>query len=118
MGGRNPLPCSDGRDARKRLTRALRLTRIARKNQHLIPRSPVEAISEAAARSRSAIVVMGAISRTGFKRLLIGDTAEHLLDELNCDVLVVKPATFRSHVPDAGRPAHPKNLQAIPFGII
>ena len=106
------------RDARKRLTRALRLTRIARKNQHLIPRSPVEAISEAAARSRSAIVVMGAISRTGFKRLLIGDTAEHLLDELNCDVLVVKPATFRSNVPDAGRPAHPKNLQAIPFGII
>jgi universal stress protein E len=106
------------RDARKRLTRALRSTRIARKNQHLIPRSPVEAISEAATRSRSAIVVMGAISRTGFRRLMIGDTAEHLLDELNCDVLVVKPATFRSHVPDACRPAHPKNLQAIPFGII
>jgi universal stress protein E len=48
--------------------------------------------------TRSAIVVMGAISRSGLKRLLIGNTAERILDALRCDVLVVKPARFRSPV--------------------
>ncbi len=39
----------------------------------------------------SDIVVMGAISRTGIKRFLIGNTAERIIDDLSCDVLVVKP---------------------------
>jgi universal stress protein family protein len=40
------------------------------------------------------LVVMGAISRSGLKRLFIGNTAESLLDQLLCDVLIVKPAHF------------------------
>ncbi len=38
-----------------------------------------------------ALVVMGAISRSRLDRILIGNTAEKLLDELDCDVLIVKP---------------------------
>ena len=34
---------------------------------------------------------MGAVSRAGLKRIFIGSTAEHVLDSLHCDVLVVKP---------------------------
>jgi universal stress protein E len=34
---------------------------------------------------------MGAVSRTGLKRIFIGNTAEHVLDSLRCDVMVVKP---------------------------
>ena len=46
----------------------------------------------------SATSGLGAISRTGIKRLLIGNTAERVIDDLNCDVLVVKPQDFASHV--------------------
>jgi len=35
------------------------------------------------------------------KRLLIGNTAESILDELRCDVLVVKPGHFKNRVPRA-----------------
>jgi universal stress protein E len=46
---------------------------------------------------------MGAVSRSGLKRLVVGDTAERILDALPCDVLVVKPASFTSRVPARGR---------------
>ena len=46
---------------------------------------------------------MGAISRSGLKRLVIGDTAERILDALSCDVLVIKPAQFKSRVPARSR---------------
>ena len=37
-------------------------------------------------------LVMGAVSRSALKRLFIGNTAERVLDSVNCDVVVVKPA--------------------------
>jgi universal stress protein E len=46
---------------------------------------------------------MGAISRSGLKRLFIGNTAERILDDLTCDVLVVKPRGFVSKVSPASR---------------
>jgi hypothetical protein len=39
-------------------------------------------------------VVVGALSRSGVKGLIIGNTAESLIDDLLCDLLVVKPAQF------------------------
>jgi universal stress protein E len=60
---------------------------------------PAAAIEQAARRTRSDIVVMGAVSRSGLKRLIIGNTAERLLGELPCDLLIVKPASFASGVP-------------------
>lgn len=42
-------------------------------------------------RTQAGIVVAGAVSRSALKRLFIGNTAEHLLDRLSCDVLIVKP---------------------------
>ena len=46
---------------------------------------------------------MGAVSRSGLKRVFIGNTAEKILDELPCDVLVVKPARFQNRVRRASR---------------
>lgn len=40
------------------------------------------------------IVVMGAVSRSSLKRVLIGNTAERVLDRLPCDLLIVKPSGF------------------------
>jgi len=45
------------------------------------------------------LVVMGAVSRSALKRLFIGSTAEHAIDRLECDVLIVKPRDFRTRVP-------------------
>lgn len=36
-------------------------------------------------------MVMGAVSRSRLDRLLVGNTAERVMDNLECDVLVVKP---------------------------
>ena len=42
-------------------------------------------------RSKSAqLVVMGALSRWGLKRMVIGSTAERVMDHLPCDILIVK----------------------------
>jgi universal stress protein E len=41
---------------------------------------------------RADVVVIGAIARTGLRRLFIGSTAEQVLDRLSCDLMIVKPA--------------------------
>lgn len=51
-------------------------------------------------RTGARIVVMGAVSRSGLKRLFIGSTAEHLLDRLRCDIVIVKPRGFKTPVPE------------------
>jgi len=84
--------------ARKRLDQILKTVRLGRGNRHLIGRHPVNAIPELARKLHAGIVVMGAVSRTGLKRLLIGNTAERIIDDLDCDVLVVKPKDFVTRV--------------------
>ncbi len=41
------------------------------------------------------LIVMGTMGRTGVSGLLIGNTAERLLPQLDCSVLAVKPEGFR-----------------------
>jgi hypothetical protein len=50
---------------------------------------------------------MGAISRRGLQRLFIGNTAERMLDHLDCDVLVVKPAGFHTRIATRATPRPP-----------
>jgi len=85
--------------ARRRYERLLNGYRIAKAHRHLLNVPPAEAIEATAAKTRSAIVTLGAVSRSGWQRLLIGNTAEDLLDPLRCDLLIVKPPHFRSRVP-------------------
>ncbi len=42
------------------------------------------------------LVVMGTVGRTGISAALIGNTAEHVIDSLNCDVLALKPQGYKS----------------------
>jgi universal stress protein E len=93
------------RAAKLAFERILQSSPITRAHRYLIARDPVNAIAEAARRSGSAVVVLGAIARSGIKRLLIGNTAERILDQLPCDVLVVKPGKFRNRVPRSSRGA-------------
>lgn len=70
-----------------------------------------EALPQAAKALGADIVVMGALSRSGLRRVFIGNTAEAVLDALPCDVLVVKPGRFETKVPRRGRGAQ---LVALP----
>jgi universal stress protein E len=58
----------------------------------------VLAIPETAREVGADIVVMGAVSRSGLRRVFIGNTAERVLNQLRCDVLVVKPRRFARRV--------------------
>ena len=89
--------------AGKQMAKALRKSGIPATRQHLVGRHPTEAIDEIALQTHSAMVIMGAISRSGLKRFVIGNTAETLLDRLECDLLIVKPPGFPERVPHAGR---------------
>lgn len=94
-----------GKLAEKRLAktlRAARLGRLARDRRHLAARHPVDAIPQLVKAHQIDIVVMG-LARSGLKRLLIGNTAEQLVDELPCDLLIVKPPGFVSSVPPKPR---------------
>jgi universal stress protein E len=68
-------------------------------NLHVDAGMAAEYIPRMAAGWHADIVVMGAIARSGLKRALIGSTAEHVLETLPCDVLVVKPTDFAQNLP-------------------
>jgi len=90
--------------AGEKLDRLLRQVGAPAARRHLIGRHPADAIVQAAAQTRSALIVMGAISRSGLKRLLIGNTAERVLDHLSCDLLIIKPAGLVKRTPATRRP--------------
>jgi universal stress protein E len=75
--------------------------------RHLIAGPVHTVLEEATRRSRASIVVMGAISRRGLQRLFIGNTAERMLDHLDCDALIVKPPGFRTRIPRRATPRPP-----------
>jgi nucleotide-binding universal stress UspA family protein len=64
---------------------------IAPEYVHLEPGDPRQGIPEVATRLGSDLVVMGAVARSGVRRLLLGSTTEAVLDHLGCDVLAVRP---------------------------
>jgi universal stress protein E len=75
----------------REFARALRPTQIPLSRRHLCVGVAATELAACAARIRATLVVMGAISRSRLERLFVGSTAEHVLDELACDVLIVKP---------------------------
>lgn len=77
--------------------------KVPRKKCHLIDRDPATGIAAVARKVGADVVVMGAVSRSGIKRLLIGNTAERVLGSIPCDVLVVKPAHFEKRVSATSR---------------
>jgi len=53
--------------------------------------APTVALPDYVAETDIDVMVLGAVSRSGLQRLLVGSTAERLLDRLPCDILVAKP---------------------------
>jgi universal stress protein E len=86
-------------DARTAFHRLMAGKDIPGARSHLVGNLPVTAINNVARKVHAQILVMGALSRTGLKRLIIGNTAERLLDQVPCDILIVKPDQFVCQVP-------------------
>jgi universal stress protein E len=79
---------------------------ISRARLHVVARHPTDAVMEVAKETGSQIVALGSLSRSGVDRFLLGNTAEALIDRLECDILVVKPPEFRHKVVRKPRRAH------------
>ncbi|HMA11881.1 MAG TPA: universal stress protein [Steroidobacteraceae bacterium] len=86
------------REARKAFAAAVEQAGLAGARKHFVPGHAVDVIPKLAKQQHVQLVVMGAISRSGLKRLVIGNIAEQVLDALPCDVLVMKPANFKPRV--------------------
>ena len=59
---------------------------------------PAEAIAQTAEKQGVDLLVLGTLGRGGIPGLLIGNTAEDLLERINCSVLAIKPASFHTPI--------------------
>lgn len=57
---------------------------------------PEDVIPDLAAQLDAELVILGTVGRTGFSAALIGNTAEHVIDSINCDLLAIKPDGYKS----------------------
>lgn len=68
--------------------------RLRARNIHLQTGGINEVLCGLARQLEIDIMAMGAVSRSGLKRIVIGSTAETVLEQLPCDLLVVKGPNF------------------------
>jgi nucleotide-binding universal stress UspA family protein len=61
---------------------------------HLIEGNPEDCILELVAEKGIDLLVMGTVCRTGIAGFLIGNTAEEVLNQVDCSVLTIKPEGF------------------------
>jgi universal stress protein E len=98
-----PGPIAETRKITRRVRRVVtKLTApygVGKQRVHIAAGDPALVLPRIARRSRAQIVVMGAVSRSDFRRLFIGDTAQRVIDRLECDICIVKSAGFRTPVP-------------------
>ena len=65
---------------------------------HLRQGGPDKEIPKLISEIQSDLVIMGTVARTGISGLVMGNTAEKILDKITCSVLAVKPPDFVSSV--------------------
>ena len=104
-GPPTPIPVSADEQAREEEQQRRRLRdlitdyRVVHENVHLKVGGPAQVLPHMAGALRADILAMGAISRTGMKRVFVGSTAEDVLEHLPCDALIVKSPDFASMLP-------------------
>lgn len=68
---------------------------------HLCWGTPWQEICRVAAEESIDLLVMGTVGRSGIKGVLLGNTAERILDRCDCSILTVKPDDFVSPISPA-----------------
>ncbi len=85
-------------DHEKRFTEITEFHKIADTHAHLVAGLTHEELPRIADKLKADVVVMGAVARNRWKRLFIGATAERTLEDLPCDLLIIKPDWFKTPV--------------------
>jgi universal stress protein E len=85
-------------EVRSRVAELAQCHNISTLHMHLVDGDVTECLPPFSRAESFDIVVMGVLSRSLVQRILIGNTARRLLDELECDVLIVKPPGFQTPV--------------------
>jgi len=67
-------------------------------NKHCIKGDPGRIVPQFLRVNKIDLIIMGTVARTGIQGFLIGNTAERILEKVNCSVLAVKPDGFSSPV--------------------
>jgi nucleotide-binding universal stress UspA family protein len=89
------------REALGRLLSPLELS-VDDRRVHMLNGDPGQVIPEFVAKEKIDLLVMATIARTGVPGLLIGNTAERMLQSVDCSVLAIKPRGFVSPVQPEG----------------
>lgn len=71
---------------------------LTKENIHLSAGAADIIIPQVAKEIDAAICVIGTVARTGISGVLIGNTAEAILDDLTCDILVIKPESISAEL--------------------
>jgi nucleotide-binding universal stress UspA family protein len=71
---------------------------VGRDNVHVIHGDPASVIPQFIEHKSADLLVLGTIARTGVSGLLMGNTAEQILNRVECSVLAVKPPGFVSPI--------------------
>lgn len=79
---------------RQKLAELAALADVPPERVHLVAGRASAALQELVEEHDMDVVVAGAVSRGRLERLLVGSTAEEILDDVDCDVVVVKPDGF------------------------
>lgn len=85
-------------DHQKRFGEITSFHGVPEENAHLVAGMTHEELPAIAEKLEADVVVMGAVARNRWKRLFIGATAERTLEQLPCDLLIVKPDWFQTPV--------------------
>lgn len=67
---------------------------IDEKYTHVEKGLPEYVIPDLAEQLQAGVVILGTLGRTGISGAFIGNTAEHVIDHLKCDLLAIKPDGF------------------------
>ena len=65
---------------------------------HLLKGSPRKEVPAFADEIKADLVVMGTVARTGISGVFMGNTAETILNRLNCSILAIKPLGFETPI--------------------
>ena len=74
---------------------------------HLSWGTPWQEIRRISRHQAADLIVIGTVGRSGIKGLLLGNTAEKVLDTCDCSILTVKPDGFVSPIDPASWQLHP-----------
>jgi universal stress protein E len=77
---------------RKAIDKLMSAYPVASEQVHFLDETPIVALEMVADEFSADVVVMGAISRSRLSEMLIGSTAEKVIDFMSTDILVIKPA--------------------------